>query len=192
MSFRLLLACLLLMLSSVSGAYHEADEPTDGTVRSFKPLPQPLVVPAISFLDGDGKATSIEAFRGKLVLLNVWATWCGPCIRELPGLDRLQKKFSDTDLVVLPVSTDQEGIAASRPYYQYLKIQNLGLYNDPGSALGVFFPMDVVPASFIIDRHGKVISFLRSYVDWDEPLASEMIQYYLSQTGEDTKPWTHH
>ena len=187
---RMLFAILLLSFSFSATAYHEANEPTDGTVRSFKPVSSPTEVPSIQFLDGNGQSTDFKAYRGKVVLLNLWATWCGPCIRELPALDRLQAKFADSDFVVLPISIDKEGIAITQPWYQRFKLQNLGLYNDPTKALGVFFPLDVVPANFIIDRHGKENSFLRSFVDWDEPLASEMIRHYINQHGATTTAWS--
>ena len=123
------------------------------------------------------------------MLLNIWATWCGPCIREMPALDRLQARFADRDFVILPISIDEEGLEIVKPYYERLKLDNLGIYNDASKAMGAYFPLDVVPANFIIDRDGKAVSFLRSYVEWDDPEVDEMINFYLHQKGPVAHGW---
>lgn len=180
--FRLpLFLCCFLILGPLQDALasHEASEPSDGTVRSFKPVSPPRPMPSIPFQDSEGQRITINDFSGKVVLINLWATWCPPCIRELPALDRLQAKFSKTDFVILPIATDREGLALARPFYQRLGIENLGLYTDPEHALDAFFPMDVFPANFIINRRGELIAFLRSYVDWDAPEAETMVKELL-------------
>ena len=180
---------LLLSLSLPIVAHHGANEPTDGTVRSFVDLNPAEKVPLIQFQNGAGETISFDRFKGKVVLLNIWATWCGPCIRELPALDRLQQRFADKDFIILPISTDIEGLGVIKPYYQRLKLKNLGIYNDATRAMETFFPLDVVPANFIIDRDGVAVSFLRSYVEWDDPEVDDMINFYLQQKGPIAHGW---
>ena len=189
MSVRWVFFPFLLSLSLPVIANHGASEPTDGTVRSFVDLKPADKVPLIQFQNGKGETISFDTFKGKVVLLNIWATWCGPCIRELPALDRLQKRFAKSDLIILPISTDREGLEIVRPYYERLKLKNLGIYNDATRAMEPFFPLDVVPANFIIDRNGIAVSFLRSYVDWDDAEVDNMINFYLKQKGPVAHGW---
>jgi len=156
-------------------AYHEASEPSDGTVNSFREVAQPYQLPELEVRDLDGASIPLASFRGKVVLLNIWATWCPPCVRELPALDRLQSRMGGDDFVVVAISIDEGGAAIAAPYYQQLGIEHLALYVDPEISLGTALPTDVLPASFIIDRDGKVRSFLRSYVDWDDAEADLFI-----------------
>lgn len=176
-----LVSVIFLAVNPASHATHEASEPSDGTVRSFRPVNPHRPVPSIPFFNRDGERVSLENFRGKVVLINLWATWCPPCIRELPALDRLQAKFSTSDFEIVPIATDLEGLKVASPFYARLNIQNLGLYADPEHALGSFFPLDVFPANFIVNRQGELVSFLRSYVDWDAPEAEAMVEELIKQ-----------
>ena len=189
MRLRLFSGLLILALSMPALATHETNEPSDGTVRSFRPVSPALQVPPIAFKDRESNSVTFETFKGKVVLLNIWATWCGPCIRELPALDRLQKRFADKEFVVLPISIDEGGLAVVKPFYQSLNLVNLGMYNDHRKALGRFFPLDVVPANFIVDRKGRAVSFLRSYVNWDDPEVDDMVNFYLDHKGPEAKAW---
>lgn len=158
-------------------AYHEATEPSDRTVKSFKPVRPPRPLPESLFVeDRDGAPIELASYRGKVVLLNLWATWCPPCVRELPALDRLQARLGGDDFDVLTVSLDRAGAVQAVPFFKRLEIAHLPLYADPHKRLATIFPVDVLPASFIIDRQGRVTHFLRSIVDWDDPDAAEMFR----------------
>ncbi|MCF6282844.1 MAG: TlpA family protein disulfide reductase [Candidatus Polarisedimenticolaceae bacterium] len=189
MSVRWVFISLLFCFSLPVFANHGASEPTDGTVRSFVDVTPAKKVPLIQFQNGAGETINFDRFKGKVILLNIWATWCGPCIRELPALDRLQQRFADKDFAILPISTDKEGLGIIKPFYKRLKLKNLGIYNDATRAMAVTFPLDVVPANFIIDRNGMVVSFLRSYVEWDDPEVEDMINFYLQQKGPVAHGW---
>jgi len=170
----LVLACLIVP-TAATHAYHEASEPSDRTVKSFKPVRPPRPLPESLFVeDRDGAPIELVSYRGKVVLLNLWATWCPPCVRELPALDRLQARLGGDDFDVLTVSLDRAGAVQAVPFFKRLKIAHLPLYADPHKRLATIFPVDVLPASFIIDRQGRVTHFLRSIVDWDDPDAAGM------------------
>lgn len=188
---RALLAGLILSVTINAQATHEKNEPSDGTVKSFRAVSQNLPVPKITFFDQNIQPGNISTFKGKIVLLNIWATWCGPCIRELPALDRLQAKFGKDEFVILPISIDEQGIKVTQPFYEQLGLKHLDFYHDTTKQLGRFFPLDVVPANFMIDRQGKLISFLRSFVNWDDEMAEEMINHYLQQPAESPEVWDH-
>ena len=176
----LLVMCALWLLPRISIGYHEAQEPADGTVHSFVAVDPPYAVPNIGFTDAEGKPVSFADFRGKVILLNLWATWCPPCIRELPALDRLEGRLGGRDFHVVAVSLDEEGAKPAAAFFKKLAIQHLILYADPGQGIGEVLPADVLPASFIIDRQGRVVSFLRSFADWDAASADELMRHWMA------------
>ncbi len=168
---------LVLLLCTLSAlAYHEAEEPSDGTVASFKPVEPPYPVNGVRFSDAAGRPVRIDDFAGRVVLLNLWATWCPPCVRELPALDRLAGRFAGEPFAVVTLALDQGGALQAAPFFERLGIANLVLYVDPARAIGEVLPDDVLPASFFIDREGRVVSYLRSYVDWDDPAVDHRIR----------------
>ena len=171
---------LLLLCALPAAAYHEADEPSDGTVASFKPVEPPYPVTGVQFSDATGQAVRIDDFAGQVVLLNLWATWCPPCVRELPALDRLAGRFEGEAFAVVTLALDKGGALQAAPYFERLGIANLVLYVDPARAIGEVLPDDVLPASFFIDRQGRVVSYLRSYVDWDDASADRLIRELLA------------
>jgi len=167
-----------------AGAYHERAEPSDGTVRSFIKVWPPVQPAAFEFRDGEGSVLDLTRFRGKVVLLNIWATWCPPCLREMPALDRLQARLGTDDVVVVPLSIDHDGRAVVSRFYARLGVRHLGIYVDPVQASGKGFPVDVLPATFILDRQGRMVSYLRSFVDWDAPEAAVMLRDYAARTAK--------
>jgi len=186
---KILIGCFIASFSFSINAYHEKSEPSDGTVRSFIKMPKKSKDPVITLLDMKSKPIDLSAFKGKIVVLNIWATWCSPCLRELPALDRLQAKFNKSDFIILPVSIDKRGAKVTLPYYKKLGLKNIEFYHDSKKRLRQFFPIDVVPATFILDRNGKPISFMRSFIDWDDELAVKMFEYYIGVEGDSVQMW---
>ena len=88
---------------------------------------QPREIPEIRFADAEGRGLSLGDFRGKVVLLNVWATWCVPCRQEMPSLDRLQAQLGGDDFTVLPLSIDRAGLPAIKRFYEELGLRHLGI-----------------------------------------------------------------
>ena len=111
-----------------------ADQPSvDGILaESLIWLSPPIPASQTPFQTGSGKEVSLEVFRGRVVLLNFWATWCAPCIREMPSLDRLQAKLRDEGLDVVAVSQDFAGLQVVEPFFERLALANLELYLDSG------------------------------------------------------------
>ena len=183
--------CLLLawvLFSVQATASHEASEPSDGTVNSFRWLRTPAALPQISVEHWPGKRVSLSRFRGKVVLLNLWASWCPPCIRELPALDRMQRRLGGEDFSVVAISVDRTPEPARRMFVDRLALEHLDFLIEPPERLGQYFPIDVLPSNFIIDREGRVIGMLRSFVDWDSPAADEFVARLIAGAlppGED-------
>lgn len=177
-----LLALALSFCFSQVWASHGASEPSDGTVNSFRWLKKPLVLPETSVQHWPAKRVSLSSFKGKIVLLNLWASWCPPCVYELPALDRLQQRLGGEEFVVVAVSVDRDPEIARKLFLDKLSLSQLKFYVEPPERLGKTFPLDVLPSNFIIDREGRAIGMLRSYVDWSSPAADEFVRQLIAGT----------
>jgi thiol-disulfide isomerase/thioredoxin len=139
--------------------------------------PQPL--PAVAFTDGEGRGLSLAQFRGRVVLLNVWATWCAPCRKEMPTLDRLQARFGDWDFEVVALSIDAGGTVEIRKFFRQVGIQHLRIYNDPSTDVTARLNIVGVPATLLIDSAGREIGRALGPAEWDAPDVVEMIRGHL-------------
>jgi thiol-disulfide isomerase/thioredoxin len=110
----------------------EGRPPLGGTVASFVLADRPEPAPEITFSDAAGNTLRLADFKGKVVLVNLWATWCAPCVKEMPALDRLQAKLGGADFAVLALSIDREGLAKVQPFFDAHKIAALAPYLDTG------------------------------------------------------------
>jgi len=144
--------------------------------QNFKLHDAPKPLPEITFRDGSGKGLSLAAFRGKVVLLNVWATWCGPCRREMPALDRLQAKLGGPGFTVAALSIDRKGIEVVRPFYKEVGIRNLAIYiSSSGKATGQL-AVTGLPTTLLIGRDGRELGRLVGPAEWDAPKMVEFLK----------------
>ena len=120
------------------------------------------VAPAWKLTDMDGKTVSLADFKGKVVILDFWATWCSPCRDEIPGFVELQKKFGDRGLVVIGVSLDEEGTAFVQKFVKQHGISYPVVLGNKEVA-AAYDGIDALPTTFIIDRQGKVVKGHRGF-----------------------------
>ena len=163
------------------GATAGAAEPPKfaGMAGDFSPIDPPEQITAPKFQDKMGQPVSLDSFKGKVVVLNFWATWCPPCIAEMPALDHLQSEMGGADFTVVAVSTDREGIKKSAPFYRRAGIKNLTLYNDTrGNLLGAFQGKSL-PITIVLDREGRVVGRIEGAAQWDSAEAKALIAHYL-------------
>ncbi len=165
--FPLLLVFLISLFSGEALATRNDVYKFDGTVNSIRWLKQPIAVSHVQFRNAQEKQVGLSQFNGKIILLNLWATWCPPCIKELPALDRLQQRLGKDEFEIVAISLDDDVKLAQEMFFDTLLIKSMALYIESAENLGRDFPVDVVPASFFIDRKGQAIGVLRGYVDWD-------------------------
>ncbi|MCS6176655.1 TlpA family protein disulfide reductase [Shewanella baltica] len=181
----LLLSSLFSLLAGgVAHAYpgmQQATKPMESTVDLINVLPKTFPIEPVAFNDVDGKAIDFSQFKGKIIMVNMWATWCPPCVRELPAIERLATKFKAEDFVLLPISIDAEGKQQVQPFLSSLGMPNFNSYYDQPQSLGDVFPLDTIPATFILDQQGQLIAFVRSYVDWDDAKAVSLIQGFIDK-----------
>ena len=147
----------------------------------------PKPMPELPFNDSDGKALTLTDFKGKVVLLNVWATWCGPCRKEMPTLDRLQAALGGHDFEVLPVSIDRKGMDVVTKFYAEIGIRHLSHYVAPTAnqvldTLGVWG----LPATLLIDRLGRELGRLDGPAEWDSPESIAFLKQVIKQQKETT------
>ena len=150
----------------------------------FAPDPSPAPAPESAFLDGDGNRVGLGDFQGKVVLLNLWATWCPPCVSEMPSLDRLQARLGGEDFQVVAVSEDTGGRAVVAPFFARHGLDHLSVYLDPDAALPGLWGSSGLPTSILIDREGRVLGRMEGAADWDSPAALSLIRHVLGQSKE--------
>lgn len=142
---------------------------------------QPPASFELRFEGADGATTTLSDFRGRVMLLNVWATWCAPCRKEMPALDRLQAQIGGSDFEVVALSIDRRGRDAVQPFFHEIGIKNLRVYLDRGSeamnALGVVG----LPTTVLIDRDGREVQRWVGPAEWDSPEIIAVIEQALQE-----------
>jgi len=161
---------LVAVGAGVYVAYWQASSGPFGRAAS------PKAIPELRFVDATGRPQTLADFRGKVVLLNVWATWCEPCREEMPALDRLEAKLGGERFHVVALSVDQQGLAIARKFYAEAGIKALPLYIDPTAKAAFTLDAAGLPASLLIDRHGREIGRHLGAVKWDDPQVLERLR----------------
>lgn len=149
----------------------------------------PRPVPQIAFSDGSGAPQMLEAWSGKVVLLNVWATWCGPCRAEMPTLDRLQATLGGERFEVLALSIDRAGTEVVRKFFEEIGIEHLGIFVDKTMKASRDLKIFGLPGALLIGPDGQELGRLIGPAEWDTP---EMIAFFetaiAEHSGEETRP----
>ena len=163
------IAAVSLGLGLAAALYWSFSSP-EGAAKSALPFSRdvrPKAVPAIQIQDASGRVRSLEDFRGRTVLLNLWATWCAPCREEMPALDRLQAKLGGPRFEVVALSIDQQGLRAARKFFDDVGIKALALYVDPSAKAAFTLGAVGVPSTLLIDVDGREIGRHAGPAQWD-------------------------
>lgn len=134
----------------------------------------PKVLPALTFQDGDDREMNLRAFHGKFVLLNIWATWCPPCRKEMPTLDRLQAALGGAEFQVVALSMDRGGKEKVRKFFDKIGIQQLSLYVDTSGKAARTLGAFGLPVTLLVNPQGQEIGRLVGPAEWDTP---EMVEF---------------
>jgi thiol-disulfide isomerase/thioredoxin len=140
--------------------------------------PQPL--PPLAFQTLDGQEATLADFAGKVVVLNLWATWCAPCREEMPGLDRLQARFAGEDVVVLALSVDRAGPERVKRFLDEVGVQHLHVYRDPKAAATRALKVPGLPATLLVDRRGQEVGRVLGIAEWDGAAAVAAVEQLLA------------
>lgn len=138
--------------------------------------------PDVSFKDPEGKTVTLATFKGKPVLVNLWATWCGPCVVEMPTLDALAAREKDR-LVVLTVSQDMQNLDKIAPFFAEKGFKNLQPYTDQENNLGFSYMTGVMPTTVLYDSEGNEVWRMIGGMDWNGTRASALMEETLAAKG---------
>gem|GEM_PF-1214110 len=141
-------------------------------------LPTPRPLPAFSFQDEQGRDLTLAAFRGKLVVLNLWATWCPPCVKEMPSLDRLHSRLAPKGGMVLALSQDRTGLAKVAPFLAQYRL-DLAPYLDMPNAAGKALAISGLPTTLIIAPDGLEVARLVGGAVWDDAGMVQILERWL-------------
>jgi len=150
-----------------------------GQVAAFVFRQSPEALPEVAFQDATGKERSLSDWRGKVVLLNLWATWCLPCRKEMPSLDRLQKEMGSDKFEVVAVSVDRKGLEASKKFLDETGVERLALYADASARMSSTLRAIGLPATLLLDAQGREIGRLLGPAEWDSEDAKRLIRSQL-------------
>ena len=185
--FTIVISLMLISIAGIANAYPgmqaQTKQVTQSTFERINVLPQPFPIALVDFSDLVGQSINFEHYKGKVVVVNLWATWCPPCVRELPALNRLNQTLDRDRFVLLPISIDAEAADIVQPFLESLGLQTFNSYFDPQQNLRDVFPLDTIPATFILNEQGELVAYVRSYVDWDDKDAIT----FLAQFSKSTK-----
>jgi thiol-disulfide isomerase/thioredoxin len=147
-----------------------------GEMAAFVMKKTPEALPDITFEDAAGKTVSLSSFKGKTILLNLWATWCGPCREEMPALNALQKELGSDKFEVVALSLDRAGYAASRKFLDELKANDVHLYADPTAKQGMALKLIGMPTTILINKDGLEVGRLAGEAKWNSPDAKKLVE----------------
>jgi thiol-disulfide isomerase/thioredoxin len=150
-----------------------------GEVAAVQVATEPQLAPDLAFSGPDGQPTTLSSFRGRVVLVNLWATWCAPCLKEMPALDALQGALGGPDFAVLAVNIDTRNLDKPKNWLAENKIERLAYYADPQAK--VFQQMraarkvEGMPVSLLVDREGCELAILQGPADWASADAKALV-----------------
>ena len=135
----------------------------------------------VRFTDAEGALVTLEDRRGTVVLINFWATWCPPCVREMPSLERLQAELGGDGFEVLAISEDREATAIA-PFYKHFGLKELRSYHDPYGRLARQLKVTGFPTTILVDHRGFEVGRVMGAAEWDSPEAIALMSHYLDKS----------
>jgi thiol-disulfide isomerase/thioredoxin len=144
--------------------------------EGLRPVSPPEPPPDGVFVAPDGSVHHLGEFKGHGMVVNMWATWCAPCVAEMPSLEALSKALAPVDIAVLPLSSDRGGAEVVQAWYQAHRITALPILLDPKGAMARAFEARGIPTTVIINAAGLVVARLEGAADWSTPDAQTLIR----------------
>jgi len=158
---KLLIIFTYLIITSFSFASEKPD------IKNLFITKNPKIYDNVIFKDINQKDVDLDDFKGKLIILNFWATWCAPCKEEMPSLDKLQSNSDFTNLKIFPINISQENKSKSESFFTELNIQNLDIYTDAPITLAKKFSLRGVPTTILFNKQGKEFARIIGSIDFN-------------------------
>ncbi len=177
----LIVVMALSMLSCDSGYSGLSEVSSDNQSLSVKRGWPRIGAPSPPFTlnDLNGKPVSLSEYNGQVVLLNFWATWCGPCRVEMPAMESLYQEMKSQGLVILAVSVDAQGTSVTRPFQEAMGL-TFPILHDPDYEVGLAYGARTLPITYLLDRQGVIQHRVFGARDWNGQKAKELIQELLA------------
>lgn len=143
--------------------------------------------PEITLETATGRTLSVADFRGRFILLNIWATWCPPCVKEMPSLDRLQAMKGDSSFEVVALSIDRQGLEVVEPFFRRTGIANLTVYLDRRAGSMSVLKVTGLPTTLLIDPAGREIARWAGAKEWDHAASVAEIEGHIEKARQDVR-----
>jgi thiol-disulfide isomerase/thioredoxin len=177
------LSAILVALVAISGiARAETGKPPlSGSVAKVELKDPRAAIPTFAFKNLDGSDASYDAFKGKVVLINFWATWCIPCVKEMPSLNKLATTIGKDRFAVMALSLDGPTRAKVAPFIRDKELAALDVYLDDKRAAYGKLDILVLPTSVLVDKQGREVGRLAGDAAWDTPEAVALIRHLIDE-----------
>ena len=171
-----------VIATGIPAAAQTSGPPLEGDFgENFTFFEPPIPAPPTAFSDGSGARATVRDFKGEVVLVNFWATWCAPCVAEMPALNRLQMDLAPQGFRIVAISQDRRGLDVVKPFYEKLGLDAMGIYLDPKGKATREYEVKGLPTSLLVDRRNRIVGMLQGPAEWDSPAAKAFMQFYLDQ-----------
>ncbi|MGR3968647.1 TlpA family protein disulfide reductase [Shewanella sp. 1180_01] len=157
--------------------------PKPRVMTGFVEMQHARGVPEVPFIDEAGKTQTLKQHQGKLVLVNLWATWCAPCLREIPELQHLKKDYQGKNIAIVPISIDEDPKDV-RPFLTQHNFSDYQTWFDPTQNIEQIIPANVVPATYFFDAKGNLVGFVRGYLDWGDKDVAPYLDQLIAKYGQ--------
>jgi len=169
---KLLIIFIYLITINFSHAFEKPD------LKNLILIKNPKLYEDVIFMNIKQKNVNLDDFKGKLIILNFWATWCAPCKEEMPSLDELQSNTKFSNLKIFPINIGQEDVSKSESFFKELNIQNLEIYFDAPITLAKKFSIRGVPTTIILNKKGKEFARIMGSIDFNDEEFINWLKFY--------------
>ncbi|MDG2034347.1 MAG: TlpA disulfide reductase family protein [Rhodospirillales bacterium] len=154
-----------------------------GQMQSFEMMPSLRLRPTVAWKNAAGQEVSLANFSGKVVMLNFWASWCSPCLRELPSINRLQARLGGDQFTVVALNVDRGGKSIASRYTRKLNLDKLDLYWDQDNTTAKSMKLQSMPTTIIFDAKGREVGRVVGSAEWDTKEAVDLLQWFINNPG---------
>ncbi|WP_178130396.1 TlpA disulfide reductase family protein [Reyranella sp. CPCC 100927] len=176
---QILSALLLALPLALPAVAQDSKPPLAGAMSKFELQAERKPAPPIAFKDKADADATLDAFKGKVVLLNFWATWCIPCVKEMPSLDRLAAKIGNEKFVVVALSLDGPSRPKVEPFIRSRNLDHLQVFFDTQKKSYSGLNIAVLPTTVLIDAQGREVGRLQGDAEWDTPEAEALVRHVM-------------